>query len=398
MTLRICHFGKYYPPARGGIETHVRALAQAQTALGACVHVVCVNHTNGAGRNVTWSPWASTPRIEEQDGKVRVTRLGRFGSFARWDYCPSLRRALADLLREPFDILHLHVPNPTMMLGLATLPWRPPLTIGYHSDIVRQKLLALAIQPFERLVFTKAARIFVASPTYSRGSPSLQCYGEKLDVLPYGLDLRPYLEPSPEARKYADYLREQFGSPLWLCVGRLVYYKGLHVALEALKQAEGRLLIIGTGPEESPLQQQAVRLGVSDRVVWLGPLDEPQLVGAYHAATALWFPSNTRSEAFGLVQVEAMASGCPVINTRIKHSGVSWVSPHQETGLTVAVNDPAALAKAAHRLHEEPGLRLSLKAAARQRAVQEFDDQKMAERSLDVYREVLSCRRRQAAA
>ena len=85
----------------------------------------------------------------------------------------------------------------------------------------------------------------------------------------------------------------------------------------------------------------------------------------YLAADAFWFPSNARSEAFGLVQVEAMASGCPVINTAIPHSGVPWVSPHEETGLTVPVDDPAALAAAANRLLTEPGLRDRLGAAGR---------------------------------
>src|SRR6185312_14207757 len=104
---------------------------------------------------------------------------------------------------------------------------------------------------------------------------------------------------------------------------------------------------------------------------------------------AFWFPSNARSEAFGLVQVEAMAAGCPVINTAIPHSGVAWVSRHDREGLTVAVDDPAALAEAAGRIASEPGLRDRLSAAARDRARVEFDHRVMARRSLEVYRAVL---------
>src|SRR5258705_10920675 len=131
-------------------------------------------------------------------------------------------------------------------------------------------------------------------------------------------------------------------------------------------------------------------LGVADRVHWWGYATRDELIGSYLAADAFWFPSNARSEAFGLVQVEAMASGCPVINTRIPHSGVAWVSLHEETGLTVPVDDPAALAAAANRLLGEPGLRDRLAAAAQRRAVQEFDHRVMAGRSLAIYRHILT--------
>ncbi len=170
-------------------------------------------------------------------------------------------------------------------------------------------------------------------------------------------------------------------------MGRLVYYKGLDVAIRALAAVPGKLMIVGEGPLETALRRLAAEVGVADRLVWCGRLNDEQLVGAYHAAAALWFPSNVRSEAFGLVQVEAMASGCPVINAAIPASGVCWVSRHEETGLTVPLNDPAALARAANRLLTTPGLRERLAAGGRERARQEFGCRLMARRSLDLYRE-----------
>jgi len=396
--LRVCHLGKFYPPASGGIEAHVRTLARAQADLGAEVQVVCTNHLDRRGRDVTWRQLASTPTVETRDGPVRVTRLGRWGSVARLELCPGVFQRLHRLEAAGTDVLHLHVPNPAMLLALAVMPARVPLVVTYHSDMVRQKVLAWALRPFERRVLGAAAQVMSNSPTYQEGSTTLQEHVAKLAVLPMGIDLGPYLRPGAVARAHAARLRDEHGAPLWLAVGRLVYYKGLHHALEALTRVPGKLLIVGTGPLEQELRRRAAQLGVAQRVVWCGHLHAEQLIGAYHAATALWFPSNARSEGFGLVQVEAMASGCPVVNTAVPASGVAWVSRHEATGLTVPMNDAPALAAAACRLVAEPGLRLRLADQARQRAQEEFDDGLMAERSLAIYRRVLGGQPAQAPA
>jgi rhamnosyl/mannosyltransferase len=215
---------------------------------------------------------------------------------------------------------------------------------------------------------------------------------DRIAPLPLGIDLRPYLEPSRAALEYSDTLRLRFGEPLWLAVGRLVYYKGFGTAIDALNDVPGTLLFVGTGPHEGALRLRAERRDVADRIAWMPRLSDDELVGAYLAATALWFPSNARSEAFGLTQVEAMACGCPVINTNIPHSGVAWVSRHEESGLTVPVDAPAEFAAAANRLAGEPGLRDRLAEGARRRAVAEFSAERMTQRSLAIYEELSPAR------
>jgi rhamnosyl/mannosyltransferase len=374
------------------MESHVRTLAQSQAALGAEVHVLCVNHLNRRGRDVTWRPFAVTPTVEERDGPVRVIRLGRRLSLARLDFCLDLPGVLSSLCRSGVDLLHLHLPNPTMLLSLAALSPRLPLVVTHHSDVIKQKILGLALRPFEHLAFRKASVILATSPRYADGSPLLQAYQDKLDVLPLGIDLNPYLNPSPAALAHARRLKAEHGQPLWLAIGRLVYYKGLSNAIQALASVPGNLMIIGHGPLERDLKQLAEKVGVTGRVIWRDRVDADELVGAYHAATAFWFPSNERSEGFGLVQVEAMASGCPVLNTSIPASGVAWVSRHEETGLTGAVNDPQGLAHAANRLVTEPGLRDHLSAGARVRARDHFGHLLMGQRSLEFYTRVLAAR------
>jgi rhamnosyl/mannosyltransferase len=239
------------------------------------------------------------------------------------------------------------------------------------------------------VVFRRARAVLATSPAYPDGSDLLRAYRERVRVVPFGITLSPYTDPDEKARAAARRARAEYGQPLWLAVGRLVYYKGLPNALRALAHVPGTLLVVGDGPLGPDLRRTAAAAGVAGRVVWRGRLSESELIGAYHAATALWFPSNARSEAFGFVQVEAMASGCPVLNSAIPASGVPWVSRHEESGLTVPVDDPGALAAAALRLLHEPGLRERLAAGARARACAEFDDRLMARRTLDVYHAAL---------
>ncbi len=382
--LRVCHLGKYYPPECGGMETHLQTLARAQAQLGMEVSVVCVNHSNKTGQLARFTQGA-----EDFDGTIRVIRVGRYGSLARMDVSPGLLREVCKLRHDPPDIVHLHTPNPAPLLALTLARLSATLVITHHSDVIRQRLLRYPLVPFEHFIYSRAARILTTSPRYADGSPLLCYYKDKIEALPLGLELTPFTTPTPAAEEWANKFHERYRPPLWLAVGRLVYYKGLDVALAALPKVPGTLLVIGQGPWEARLREQAQQNGVADRVVWWGQASMDELVGAYHAATALWFPSTARSEGFGQVQVEAMASGCPVINTDILHSGVPWVSRHEESGLTVPLNEPAALAAAARRLLEEPGLRERLSANARARANREFGDRTMALRSRDIYHQVM---------
>jgi glycosyltransferase involved in cell wall biosynthesis len=279
--MHVCHLGKYYPPAYGGMETHVRTLARAQAGLGVRAQVVCVNHAAGKGPDRTWSPFPATATVHEIDGPVAVLRAGRWTSLARLDVCPNLYAVLRRFGDSPIDLFHLHTPNPMMMLALILLRPRQPLIITHHSDIVQQTTLRHALRPFEKWVYARAERILSTSVAYAAGSAVLRRYQATVEPLPLGVDLTPYVNPSAAACHYADRLRARYAEPLWLCVGRLTYYKGLHVAIEALADVPGTLLIVGTGPLEAELRRQASERKVAQRIAWLGPVGADELVGAY---------------------------------------------------------------------------------------------------------------------
>ncbi|MCP3103085.1 glycosyltransferase [Myxococcus sp. K15C18031901] len=387
--LRVLHLGKFYPPASGGIESHVQTLARAQAALGAQVEVLCANHSaDGSGTSHEFH--GRSPTREDWDGLVRVVRLGRSASVARMDVLPQLPGTLRRMLARGVDVVHLQTPNPTMVLALNAMPRLPALVITHQSDIIRQKVAGALFRPFEMMLYARARRVLANSEAYVPGSALLQQFRHKVRVLPLGIDPSPFLQPSTAALEAERHWRSvSEGQPLWLMVGRLVYYKGLFTALDALARVPGRLLVVGEGPLGEEARRRAEALGVAERVTWAGYLSPDSLAGAYRAATALWFPSNARSEAYGLSQAEAMASGLPVLNTAIPHSGVSWVSRHEESGLTVPVGEPDALARAARRLLDEPGLAERLGRGARERAQAELRHDVMASRSLDLYAEAL---------
>jgi glycosyltransferase involved in cell wall biosynthesis len=374
--IRVCHLGKYYPPAHGGIETHTRTLARAQSDLGLRVRVLCVNHRSR--------------RTEiDHDGPIPITRIGRLVEIDKLDICPGLTRAIKRVERE-VDIFHLQAPNPTMLLALLAARPKIPTVVTYQSDVIRQRIREFLFRPFEKAAYRYVDRIMPTSPTYPAGSRFLRGYSDRVHVVPLGINLEEFIDPDAKLVEEARKIRAEHPGPIWMSCGRLVYYKGLLNAIRALSRVEGKLFLVGQGPERRSLEREAARLGVSDRVIFLGGLpDVRDLIPWYLAATAFWFPSNARSEAFGLAQVEAMACGCPVINTFIPHSGVSWVSPHEQTGLTIAVDDPAALADASNRLLREPGLRQRLSAAARKRSIEEFNHKIMAERNIQVYEDLL---------
>ncbi len=390
--MHIVHLGKYYHPAKGGVETHVRTLAQGQAALGHRVTVVGINHLDSSGNDVTHQHLGRTTSIVEQDGQVEVIRVGRIGNLARFDITTNLLKTLKQIQRTAVDVWHLHTPNVSMILALFQRQLSGPLVITHHSDVIKQKSLYRFLAPFENRVYRDAPLLLSDSPGYIDGSQMLQRYRDRVDVLPLGIDLQPYQCPNPAATTAAAEFRERYTGPRWLFVGRLIYYKGLHVAIKALKSVPGELLIVGVGPLEQALRQQTQSEGVADRCHFLGNLSQDQLVGAYHAATSLWFPSMARSEGFGQVQVEAMACGCPVINTFIPHSGVDWVSVNGLSGLTIPVEDSAALVAASMRILNEPGLSEQLAAGGRTRAVAEFSDQKMSQRSIELYARLLADR------
>jgi rhamnosyl/mannosyltransferase len=364
--LRILQVGKFYAPYRGGMETYLKALCDG---LRHAVDVeVVVANTTGA-------------TVRERVDEVAVTRVGSRARVRATSIAPGYLDAIA---RTTADVVHLHAPNPMAELAvLVRLPARrAKLVVTWHADVVRQRVLGRLYRPVSRRLLARADAICVATPNHVRASALLPAFAGKCRTCPFGVDLDA-LRADPAA---VAAVRARYGTrPLVLGVGRLVYYKGFEVLLEAFRGLDATLVIAGDGERRPALAARIRGLGLADRVHLVGAADD--LRPLFAACDVFALPSTHRSEAFGIVQLEAMAFGKPVVSTRLG-TGVDWVNAHGLTGLTVPPGDATALADALATLLASPALRARLGAAGRRRVEQEYTTAHAAEAVLAVYREL----------
>ncbi len=364
--MRVLQVGKYYPPHRGGMETHLADLCR-QIKDSVDLRVLVAHSGKGTFQ-------------EDVDG-VPVTRLGTPLTILANPVTPGL---VSHIKRAEADIIHLHWPNPLGLLAYLLSGTSAKLVITYHSDIVRQKITGALFEPILRRALAQAA-IIVTSPNYASSSPVLRAFPAQCRTVPLGIDCRTAQAADSELVREA---RKRFGPNMVLATGRHIYYKGFHHLIDAMKEVDGHLVLAGDGPLRPQFAKQIRELGMENKVTLAGQISDERLRAYYHACSVFVLPSTARSEAFGLVQLEAMAAGKPVINTAID-SGVPYVSLHEKTGLTVDPGDSRQLAQALRLILSNERARVEYGAAARQRVLQHFSLEAMASRTLDIYREVL---------
>ena len=313
---------------------------------------------------------------------VAVSRLAIQMTIAGAPVCPTMAWKIR---RTPADIVHVHLPNPAGIIATLASGTQSRVIATWHSDVVRQRRLARVFEPIQRRFLRRCAAIIATSPDYVESSETLSAIRERCHVVPYGIDVAQYRHADESAVRN---IRARFGDRIVLAVGRLVYYKGFENLVRAAAQIDAKLLIVGDGPLRQQLLSEARALGVADRIVMLGEMQPAEVIPYYHAADLFVLPSIARSEAFGIVQLEAMASGRPVVNTQIA-SGVPFVSRDGETGFTVPPGDRDALARAINRLLDDRDLRAKLGHDARRRVESDFSLDAMVRRTRDIYEEVV---------
>ncbi len=366
--MHILHLYKDYAPVEGGIENHIKALAEAQAARGHDVSVLVTSRSRDT-------------HVETING-VRVNFAGRFASLSSTPLSLAIFRLLA---REQPDIVHLHFPYPWGEIANYWFGRGCKTVVTYHSDIVRQKYLRVLYAPLMQRVLARVDRIIATSPNYMASSPVLRRWKDKCTAIPLGIDPAPFLNAHASRPLSAGAPPE----PRLLFVGALRYYKGLQYLLQALAALPGvRLTVIGRGPMERTWKDLARTLGIGSRVDFLCDVPNSLLPPYYAECDIFVFPSCERSEAFGLAQLEALAAARPVVSTELG-TGTSFVNVDGVTGLVVPPRDSRALATAIQKLLDDPQRRARMGAAGRERVLQEFTLDKTVDRVLAVYADLL---------
>ncbi|MBR5364305.1 MAG: glycosyltransferase [Oscillospiraceae bacterium] len=353
---RLLIAGKAYAPHIGGIETVMQQTAEYMRKY-AKTKVLCCRDELGLTK-------------KEKIRGVPVTYAGSFGTVAS---CPVSFSYLGEFRRKVMlaDTVELHLPFPVADLALLLSGYKGRVVVAWHSDVVRQKHMLTLYKPLMKWLLKRADAILVATKAHIDSSPYLPPFREKCVIVPYGIDPAEY-EFRPHLTPLTSQLRNSHAKKI-LFTGRLVYYKGADVLLEAFAnvKADAELFFAGTGVLEPELQARAETLGIRDRVHFLGRRMTPELRDMFADCDLFVLPSVANSEAFGIVQLEAMVNGKPVINTALP-TGVPLVSIHGETGLTVPPQDAGALTDAMEQLLNDDALREQYGKAARERVLREF--------------------------
>ena len=321
-------------------------------------------------------PWRGVP----------VTRVASIGAIGSVGVCPAFP---LELWRSRRDVTVIHEPNP---LGIAS-HWlaaqQGPLVVWFHSEVLRPRWkYRLMYRPFLRRVLGMASRIVVSSPNLAAHAQELRDFRHKCVVIPFGIDVARLQISESIDRRRTEIVRQYPGRRV-LFVGRLVEYKGVDVLLDAMRDVDATALVIGDGPLRSTLEARARAEGLGAKVRFLGHVPDDDVVAHMHACDLFVLPSVTRAETFGVVQLEAMACGRPVISTDLP-TGVPWVNRHGETGLVVPPGDAPALATALNTLLADETRRRALGHAARARVEEAFTVTRMTEASAALYRQVLA--------
>lgn len=346
--MKLLHIGKYYPPYHGGMETYLRDLAEVQVQQGHEVTVLVHNHD--------WELLRSKTQIERPQAGLTIIRQACLRPVFFTPLMLGLNRRLKEILNDTdFDLIHLHVPNPSLFLLLfsrcaKTKPW----VVRWHSDMVTEssswllKIIYRLVKPFETALLKQADKVLISSEAYIKGSPVLQRFRDRLAVIPLGLQTAA-IKLTPKS----DFTPKQNDPSLQIfTLGRLTYYKNHRLLIAAMQDLPLMQLIIGGGGDlATTLQAQIDRSQLSSRISLTGALTETEKSDYFEHCQVFCLASNDRAESYGMVLLEAMVRNKIILVADTPGSGMQWLAKNYNKGFTFAVDQQNDLVAKLNYIH-----------------------------------------------
>ena len=368
--MKVLQLGKYYPPDTGGIETVMYDITECLNKRGIKSDVLCSNKTYDYQEDIV--------------NNYKVIRTKSFGKYFSTSITPQMIFKLRRIVNE-YDIIHIHLPDPMANLALFFANVRnQKIIIHWHSDIIKQKYLLKLYEPLQKWLLKKADSIIATTPKYIVESKYLRKFKNKCISIPIGINderLKYDIQKVKEIRnKYQN-------KKIIFSLGRLVYYKGFEYLIKSANYLSDDYIILigGSGPLKNELNNIIIKNNLGNKVKLLGRVEDDELGSYYEACNLFCLPSIEKSEAFGIVQIEAMSFAKPVVATKIEGSGVDWVNEDNVSGVNVNVKDSKALAEAFELINSDINSYNGYCKNARERFNTLFKREKMVDKIIKLY-------------
>ncbi|MEJ5065632.1 glycosyltransferase [Erwinia sp. MYb375] len=366
--MKVLHLSKYYKPFSGGLEQVVADICEGLVEKGISTDVLCVNHLKEKFKTYSYN-------------SVNVSSCPSNFHNNSADFSLSYINKCRHMIKD-FDVIHVHLPNPLANIALMASSLRAKkIVVHWHSDIIKQKKLKYFYQPFQNWLLRRADKIITTSLVYGQQSKDLTDFQEKVVVIPIGIkDGFLKSDPAVVNKIKNDYSDKK----IVFSLGRLVYYKGFEYLIEAANFLPSNTVIVigGTGPDKAKLEKVIELNNLSEKVKLLGFVKDEDLPSWYEACDVFCLPSIEKSEAFGVVQLEAFSLNTPVVSCDIPGSGVGWVNRHGVSGLVVKPRSPEELAEAINAITSNSVVFGTIKDYFEKN----FDSKVMVEKTYDLYK------------
>lgn len=370
--MKILQVGKFWP-VRGGVEKVMFDLTVGLSNRGIECHMLCAA-AEGAAELVKLNDFGSV--------MVTGSLLKANSTMIAPDMVSTLRRIASD-----YDIIHVHHPDPMAALALYLSGYKGKVVLHWHSDILRQRILIHAYRPLQNWLLKRADVVVCTSPNYAAGSKALSSVASKLRCVPIGVEeVVPNTEGAKELRELAR------GRKLVFSLGRMIPYKGFDNLIKAAIHLPDDYLVViaGAGPLHAGLRKLVSKLDLESKVIMPGRISDSDRDALLGQASVFVLPSVEKTEAYGVVLIEAMSAGVPVVATEIPGSGTSWVNKHGESGLNVPVGDHEKLAEAIVSVVDNISNPRDYGRSARKRWESMFTEEVFINNITNIYRELLA--------